>query len=61
MSWSGTPPKIPKELSERDGDDDFTAEERDRKTTTDFLEEDYLIRVPSTRFTMLRHIENLVL
>jgi len=30
-------------------------------TTTDFIEEDYEMRMPSTRFAHLKHIENLVL
>ena len=68
MSWASTEPKKPKDMKDRDivnsEDEDFhnlPSEERDRILTSDFLDEDYMTRMPSTRFANLKHIENLVL
>lgn len=61
MSWSGTEPKKPKEYIENSDDEDLTAEDKERLTTTDFIEEDFMTRMPSTRFAKLKYIENLVL
>lgn len=62
MSWAGTQPKTPKEIdTSLTEDEDLTTEQKDRKTTTDYLDEDYPIRMPSTRFANLKRIENLVL
>ena len=63
MSWSGTDPKKPRSEinADQSEDEDMTAEEKERMMTTDLLDEDYLIRQPSTRFANLKYIENLVL
>jgi hypothetical protein len=63
MSWSGTDPKEPKnkDTVENSEDEDLSLEDRERLLTTDFIDEDYLIRMPSTRFANLKYIENLVL
>jgi hypothetical protein len=36
-------------------------EEKERKYTSDFIEEDYMTRIPSTRFIKLKNAENLIL
>jgi len=59
MSWAGTESKKPREVVEQS--DDENLEDKDRLTTTDFIEEDYMVRMPSTRFAKLKQIENLVL
>jgi len=63
MSWSGTEPKEPKsrDMVENSEDEDMSTEDRERMCTTDFIDEDYLIRMPSTRFANIKFIENLVL
>lgn len=63
MSWSGTEPKKAKDkdIVDNSEDEDLTAEEKERLLTTDLIDEDYLTRMPSTRFANLKYIENLVL
>ena len=48
-------------MVENSEDEDMSTEDRERMCTTDFIDEDYLTRMPSTRFANLKFIENLVL
>ena len=66
MSWASTEPKKAKELDQMTDNSDFdvdhlSPEDRERLLTTELLDEDYLSRMPSTRFAKLKQIENLVL
>lgn len=60
QSWAGTPAKDPANITEN-SDISIALDKRERMTTTDFIEEDFEMRMPSTRFAHLKHIENLVL
>lgn len=66
MSWASTQPKQPKDMRDNitensEDEDNMSPEERERQLTTEFLDEDYAKRMPSTRFSNLKNIENLVL
>jgi len=62
MAWAGTSPKEPREESHNTTEDEeLTKEEKERKYCTDLLDEDFQLRMPSTRFAKLKIIENLVL
>ncbi len=50
MSWGGTPAKLPKDETLSMEDEEISDSEMIRRTTTDFLETDYLMRRPLTRF-----------
>lgn len=50
---------MPKETNGNESEDEeLTEKEKERKYTTDFTDEDYLSRLPSTRFAKLKLIEN---